>query len=240
MEKLKNIALLIDADNASAEGIDPVLTVLAELGQVNIRRAYGNWAKSALSKWSKITNRYGISPQQQFDLTKGKNATDMAMTIDAIDLLYQGKVDGFGIMSSDSDFTPLATRLRQDGLIVYGFGAAKTPEAFQNACTRFIEVEALIAAEKQESEPKARSAKKSAIQPVDQELIDLLGTAWKKAKRDDRGFARLSDMGQIFNNRSSFDARNYGFERLSDLIEAAGDQFKVERREDGVYVKRLR
>ena len=110
-ETLKNIALLIDADNATARGIDPVLTVLAELGQVNIRRAYGNWAKQALHKWSDITHRYGLQPIQQFDLTKGKNATDMAMTIDAIDLLYGGKVDGFGIMSSDSDFTPLVSRL---------------------------------------------------------------------------------------------------------------------------------
>ena len=128
-ESLKNIALLIDADNTTPRGIDPVLTALAKLGQVNIRRAYGNWAKPALTKWAGLTNRYGIRPQQQFDLTKGKNATDMAMTIDAIDLLYQGKVDGFGIMSSDSDFTPLVTRLRQDGLTVYGFGSAKAPDA---------------------------------------------------------------------------------------------------------------
>ena len=118
MSELKNIALLIDADNTTPEGIDPVLTVMAELGQVNIRRAYGNFAKDNLIHWGKITNKCGIRPQQQFDVSKGKNATDMAMTIDAIDLLYQGKVDGFGIMTSDSDFTPLVTRLRQDGLIV--------------------------------------------------------------------------------------------------------------------------
>lgn len=113
--ELKNIALLIDADNTTPRGIDPVLTVMAELGQVNIKRAYGNFAKNNLANWGTITHKFGIRPQQQFDLTAGKNATDMAMTIDAIDLLYQGKVDGFGIMSSDSDFTPLATRLRQDG-----------------------------------------------------------------------------------------------------------------------------
>src|SRR6185436_6459754 len=144
---LQNIALLIDSDNASHAGIDPVLTVLAELGQVNIRRAYGNWAKPARAGWSKITHRYGLQPIQQFDLTKGKNATDMAMTIDAIDMLYRGKVDGFGIMSSDSDFTPLVTRLRQDGLLVYGFGSAKAPEAFKTACTRFIDVDQLIRTE---------------------------------------------------------------------------------------------
>jgi hypothetical protein len=237
---LKNIALLIDADNANADGIDPVLTVLAELGSVNIRRAYGNWAKAGLKGWSKILHRYGISPHQMFDLTKGKNATDMAMTIDAMDLLNQGKVDGFGIMSSDSDFTPLAMRLRQDGAIVYGFGKSGTPEAFQNACTRFIEVEALIAAEKQDDARKSETPTKRGSQPVDEELIDLLSTAWKKSKRDSNGFAKLSEMGQILNNRSSLDARNYGFDRLSDLIEAAGSQFKVERRDDVVYVKRLR
>ena len=113
---LKNIALLIDADNASHAGIDPVLTVLAELGQVNIRRAYGNWAKPALSNWNKITHRFGLQPMQQFDLTKGKNATDMKMTIDAMDLLFRGRVEGFGIMSSDSDFTRLAARIREQGV----------------------------------------------------------------------------------------------------------------------------
>jgi hypothetical protein len=244
-DRLKNIALLIDADNINPVGIDPVLTVLAELGQVNIRRAYGNWAKPALSNWSKHTHRFGLQPVQQFDMTRGKNATDMAMTIDAIDLLYAGKVDGFGIMSSDSDFTPLATRLRQDGITVYGFGDGKTPEAFKTACTRFIEVNALIAANKTEDEvPTATGGKAAAVTaaktPVDQDVIDLLAAAWKASKRDAQGFARLGEMGNIANNRSSFDVRNFGFRRLSDLLEASGDNFKIERREDGFYVKRLR
>lgn len=232
---LKNIALLIDADNASHAGIDPVLTVLAELGQVNIRRAYGNWAKPALSKWNQITHRYGLQPMQQFDLTKGKNATDMAMTIDAIDLLYRGKVDGFGIMSSDSDFTPLVTRLRQDGLIVYGFGTAKAPEAFKTACTRYIDVDQLIhTTTKEEDEPAPASP------AIDDELIELLGAAWRAASRDEEGFARLQEVGQIAGNRSSFDVRNYGFKRLSDLMKAAGDNFKLERRDNQLYVKRVR
>jgi hypothetical protein len=238
---LKNIALLIDADNASAAGLDPVLTVLAELGQVNIRRAYGNWAKRGLVRWSEIANSYGIRPQQQFDLTKGKNATDMAMTIDAIDLLYQGKVDGFGIMSSDSDFTPLATRLRQDGLVVYGFGNSRTPEAFKTACTRFIEVEALIATVGKEPDAPTAPDQPAVAAPVDKALIDLLGAAWKAAKRDENGFAPLNDVGNIAGNRSSFDVRNYGYKRLSELMEAASDHFKVERRADGqLVVKRLR
>ena len=234
-ESLKNIALLIDADNASHAGIDPVLTVLAELGQVNIRRAYGNWAKPALAKWNQITHRYGLQPMQQFDLTKGKNATDMAMTIDAIDLLYRGKVDGFGIMSSDSDFTPLVTRLRQDGLLVYGFGSAKAPEAFKTACTRYIDVDQLIRTEAAEEDQPT-----SDTQQVDRELIELLGAAWKAASRDEDGFAKLQEVGQIAGNRSSFDVRNYGYKRLSDLMRATGDSFKLERREGQLFVKRVR
>jgi hypothetical protein len=233
-EALKNIALLIDADNASAAGIDPVLTVLAELGQVNVRRAYGNWQKQALSKWDKITHRFGLQPVQQFDLTKGKNATDMAMTIDAIDLLYGGKVDGFGIMSSDSDFTPLVTRLRQDGLLVYGFGSAKAPEAFKTACTRYIDVDQLIRTQAQDEAPKASDSQ------IDPELIELLGAAWKAASRDEEGFAKLQEVGQIAGNRSSFDVRNHGFKRLSDLMKAASDNFKLERRDNQLYVKRVR
>ncbi|MDE1466772.1 NYN domain-containing protein [Aurantiacibacter sp. D1-12] len=231
---LKNIALLIDADNASHAGIDPVLTVLAELGQVNIRRAYGNWAKPALSNWNKITHRFGIQPMQQFDLTKGKNATDIAMAIDAIDLLNAGKVDGFGIMSSDSDFTPLVTRLRQDGLIVYGFGGAKAPEAFRSACTRYIDVDQLIRTNSRDDKTENNDA-------IDQELIELLGEAWKAASRDDEGFARLHEVGQIAGNRSSFDVRNHGYKRLSEMMRAASDNFKMERRDDKqLYVKRLR
>ncbi len=238
-ESLHNIALLIDADNVSAEAIDPVLTVLAKLGQVNIRRAYGNWAKHALTNWSKITNRYGIRPQQQFDLTKGKNATDMAMTIDAMDLLYQGKVDGFGIMSSDSDFTPLVTRLRQDGLLVYGFGNAKTPEALKTACTRFIEVEALIEGERAEGSMSESTPPERPIKSLDQEIIELLGVAWKAAKRDEEGYAALSEVGQIANNRSSFDARSYGFKSLIDLIRSS-DHFRVKMVGQHPWMKRVR
>lgn len=238
----KNIALLIDADNASPDGIDSVLTVMAELGQVNIRRAYGNFAKDNLRRWDTITNKYGIRPHQQFDVSKGKNATDMAMTIDAVDLLYQGKVDGFGIMSSDSDFTPLVTRLRQDGLVVYGFGKATTPASFRSACTRFIDVDALLAGDKAEDDPGESSPQSVAAKPVvDADLIELLGDAWKAARRDENGFALMSEVGNIAGNRSSFDVRNYGFKRLSDLF-ASLDQFKIERRgENGhPHVKRLR
>ena len=235
---LKNIALLIDADNASHTGIDAVLTVLAELGQVNVRRAYGNWTKPGLSKWDKITHRFGLQPIQQFDLTKGKNATDMAMTIDAVDLLYAGKVDGFGIMSSDSDFTPLVTRLRQDGLLVYGFGSAKAPEAFKTACTRYIDVDQLIRTEEAEETPR-ESESKSEVKTDYEVLIGLLGSAWKAAKRDENGFASLNEVGNIAGNRSSFDVRNYGFKRLSEMLRA-DQRFKVESRDGLLVVKRVR
>lgn len=238
-ETLKNIALLIDADNIDPRGIDPVLTVMAELGQVNVRRAYGNFAKQALVNWDTITNKFGIRPQQQFDVSKGKNATDMAMTIDAIDLLNQGKVDGFGIMTSDSDFTPLVTRLRQDGIIVYGFGGTKTPQAFRSVCTRFIEVEKLIAGNALDEMPNGKSRREK-ITPVDTDLLELIGAAYKEAKRDEAGFAKLQQVGQIAGNRSSFDVRNHGFKSLSELFESL-DNFKVERRDDKqIYVKRLR
>jgi uncharacterized protein (TIGR00288 family) len=241
---LKNIALLIDADNTTPDGIDPVLTVMAELGQVNIRRAYGNFAKDNLSRWGEISNKFGIRPQQQFDVSKGKNATDMAMTIDAIDLLYQGKVDGFGIMTSDSDFTPLVTRLRQDGIIVYGFGEEKTPQAFKSVCTRFIDIRQLIssyAADKPNSDPISRRASAKDTQtPVDKDVLELITAAYAEAKRDDEGYALLQQVGQIAGNRSSFDVRNYGFKRLSDLF-ASLDNFKLDRRDDSqIYVKRLR
>ena len=238
--ELKNIALLIDADNTTPEGIDPVLTVMAELGQVNIRRAYGNFAKDNLARWDKITNKFGIRPQQQFDVSKGKNATDMAMVIDAIDLLYQGKVDGFGIMTSDSDFTPLVTRLRQDGILVYGFGESKTPQAFKSVCTRFIDIKQLIKNYADDRPGKRGSAKEESGGSVDEDLMELITAAYSEAKRDDNGFAKLQQVGQIAGNRSSFDVRNYGFKSLSDLFNTL-DNFQMERRDGNqVFVKRLR
>ena len=225
-----NIALLIDADNASPDSLDPVLTVLAELGTVNIRRAYGNWQKAGLKGWGKIVHRHAIEPQQQFDVTKGKSATDMKMTIDAMDLLYRGHVDGFGIVSSDSDFMPLAMRIRQEGLPVYGFGTSKTPESFRQACTRFIDVVALI-----ESDKGAAEAHKT----VDEDVRELLIDAYNAVKRDERGFASLRAVGQRAGNRSSFDTRNYGYSRLSELVGSIPN-FVTEMREGGqVFIKRV-
>lgn len=238
----KNIALLIDADNASPDRLEDVLTVLAELGTVNIRRAYGNWEKTSLKGWKALTHRYAVEPQQQFDVTKGKSATDMKMIIDAMDLLFRGRVDAFGLMSSDSDFMPLVVRLKQDGLPVYGFGGAKTPESFRQACTRFIDVDQLASA----AEPPAfltTSAKAAAPPPkpaeIDDALLKVLGNAWKAAKRDERGYANLTEVGKLAGNQSSFDARSYGFSRLSELV-AAIPQFTTEKREGVTFVRRVR
>ena len=262
-----NIALLIDADNASAAHFDSVMTVLAELGTVNIRRAYGNWSKATLKAWAALSITQASEPQQQFDLTKGKNATDMKMTIDAMDLMASGRVDGFGLMSSDSDFTPLATRIRQQGIPVYGFGSANTPEGFRRACTRFLNVAALKPAEipvaakapVRKATPasvapaKAAPAKAAAApvapppapapppaKAVDAEVVRLLIDAYDEAKRDERGFVALGPVGQRVGNRSSFDVRNYGFKRLSDLVGAIPN-FITEVREGGqTWIKRVK
>ena len=165
---------------------------------------------------------------------RGKNATDMKMTIDAMDLLFRGRVTGFGIMSSDADFTPLAMRIRQEGIPVYGFGTDRTPEGFREACTRFIDVAALT--KTHEAEKPAKPAVNES--GVDAAVVALLIDAYNSAKRDERGFAGLSEIGQLAGNRSSFDVRNYGFKRLSDLIKKVSN-FQSEMRDGRMYVKRI-
>jgi uncharacterized protein (TIGR00288 family) len=232
-----NIALIIDADNASPEHLDEVLLVLGELGTINVRRAYGNWEKASLKGWSALSSEHSIIQMQQRDVVKGKSATDMKMTIDAMDLLYRGNVDGFGIMSSDSDFLPLAQRIREDGLQVYGFGTAKTPLPFQQACSRFYDVSALALDDDEQLERPETAAGQ---RPVDSELLQVLGSAYKASKRDEEGYTPLSELGQRAKAVSSFAARNYGFSRLSDLIKAVPN-FEVKSGDDGrLLVKRLR
>ncbi len=233
-----NIALLIDADNASPDHLDEVLLVLGELGTINVRRAYGNWAKASLKGWGSLTGQHSIVPMQQFDVVKGKSATDMRMTIDAMDLLYRGNIDGFGIMSSDSDFLPLAQRIREDGLPVYGFGTAKTPISFQQACTRYFDVGAL--AEDSAIADDGLEHHADGRRKIDSELLDVLGNAYKASKRDDEGFTPLAELGQRAKAVSSFSARNYGFTRLSDLIKSMPN-FEVKQGDDQrLLVKRLR
>ena len=236
-EQEANIALLIDADNASPDHLDEVLLVLGELGTINIRRAYGNWEKTSLKGWSSLSSSHSIIQMQQRDVIKGKSATDMKMTIDAMDLLYRGNVDGFGIMSSDSDFLPLAQRIREDGLQVYGFGTAKTPLSFQQACSRFYDVGALALDEEEQLEQPTLT---KGQRQVDTDLLQVLGSAYKASKRDEEGYTPLSELGQRAKAVSSFAARNYGYTRLSDLIRAVPN-FEVKSGEDGrLLVKRLR
>ena len=227
-----NIALLIDADNASPDHLDEVLTVLAEWGEINIRRVYGNWRKNSLRGWADLTGRHSLVPVQQFDIVKGKSATDMKMVIEAMDLLHRGTIGAFGIMSSDSDFLPLAQRIREGGIPCYGFGTQKAPVSFQQGCTRFYDTAKLAKETTHDDEPAERR--------VDQDLLDILGNAYKQSKRDEEGFTPLSELGQRAKAVSSFAVRNYGYTRLSDLIRDL-DNFDVKNGADGrLVVKRLR
>jgi len=161
LDKPARIALLIDADNSPASKIDVILAELAKIGVANIRRAYGNWKKDGLKGWEAVLHEYAIRPIQQFDYSKGKNATDMVMVIDAMDLLYTDEPDAFGIVSSDADFTPLVMHLKAKGASVFGFGAKKTPAPFVNACSRFLYLENLGAAAADEAEKPAKAASKA-------------------------------------------------------------------------------
>jgi len=233
MTDTRNIALLIDSDNASPDHLDEVLLVLGELGAINIRRAYGNWKKPALKGWEALTYEHSIVPVQQFDVVKGKSATDMRMIIDTMDLLYRGQMGGLGIMSSDSDFSPLVQRVRESGLPVYGFGTTKTPISLQAACTRFIDVAALKAASDADPSPEEPAS-------ATKDVVKVLGDAWKQSKRDADGYASIAEVGQRAANLSSFSVRNYGARSLSELFGTL-EQFGVRKAEDGrLLVKRLR
>ncbi|MEZ5278056.1 MAG: NYN domain-containing protein [Opitutaceae bacterium] len=231
----ESIALLIDADNAPAARIDFIIAELATYGVVNIRRAYGNWKKNELISWEKVLHEYAIQPVQHFDITKGKNATDMALVIDAMDILYTKNVGTFCLVSSDCDFTPLILRLRTDGKKVIGFGAQKTPSPFVNSCTRFLFLD---------DPEKIRSAKKDTASTASQlkqdtKLMTVLRNA-VEAAADEDGWARLGPVGSHISNQGSFDSRNYGFSKLSDLFSAI-DLFEVEKtRKNNVTVYAVR
>lgn len=217
-----HIALLIDADNSPAAKIGLILTELSTFGVTNVRRAYGNWKKSELKGWEEKLHEHAIRPMQQFDYSKGKNASDMAMVIDALELLYTDRPDAFGIVSSDADFTPLVMHLRAKGAAVYGFGASKTPEPFVNACSRFLFLEKLGAEELGESGEAAPSAPlrvTTAQLKQDAKLVTLLRNA-VQAAADESGWARVGAVGQQIGNQASFDSRNYGYATLTKLLAA--------------------
>ena len=244
------IALLIDADNSPASKIDEVLDELAKYGVINIRRAYGDWKSRHLNAWEEVLHEYAIQPMQQFAYTKGKNATDSAMIIDAMDLLYTKQLDGFGIVSSDSDFTPLVMRIRANGLKVFGFGEKKTPEPFVKACSVFLYLENLgeppetniVEVTVNEKESIAPPAAKAGVTKLsakelrsDTRLVSLLRKA-VEAAADDEGWAKLSAIGSHISKQASFDSRNYGYPKLKDLYQAIG-LFDIQTRDKLISVR---
>lgn len=241
MSKSKKIALLIDCDNVSHNSIEGVLEELAKYGMVNVRHAHGDWKNPSLSGWIERLHPHAIRPMQQFAYTKGKNATDSAMIIDAMDLLYSKNVDAFALMTSDSDFTPLVLRILESGLPVYGFGEKKTPQPFVDACSPFIYTENFVPVEEEKTSPANKLHKKSRNElRGDTWLIRLLRTAVEQTSEDD-GWAQMSKVGHYISNNSSFSAINFGYKKLSDLIKAT-ELFEFEMRNDGavMYIKDAR
>ena len=203
------LAVLIDADNAQASLISELLAEVAKFGTASIKRAYGDWTNSHLKQWKEDLNKHAIQPMQQFSYTTGKNATDASLIIDAMDILHENSLDGFCLISSDSDFTRLATRIRESGLIVYGFGEKKTPEAFIAACDKFVFTEIL----KEKKEVPVHKDESNNV-----ELRPLIISAINAVSKDD-GWAQLSNVGGYINkNHPSFDSRNYGYDKLGKLI----------------------
>lgn len=238
MSDPKRIALLIDCDNVSHNAIEGVLEELAKYGMVNVRHAHGDWNSPSLSGWIEKLHPNAIRPMQQFAYTKGKNATDAAMIIDAMDLLYSGTTDAFALMSSDSDFTPLSLRILESGMPVYGFGEKKTPKPFVDACSTFIFTENLAPGDESKAGTEDQQNKKTRKElRSDTWLVKLLRTAVEQTSEDD-GWAHMGRIGQYISNNSSFSAVNYGYKKLSDLVRAT-ELFDIELRNDGnaIYIK---
>lgn len=216
------IALLIDADNSPASKIDDILNELSAFGETSIRRAYGNWTKTELRGWADVLHEKAIRPIQLYDYSKRKNASDIALVIDAMELLYTDQPDAFGIVSSDADFTPLVMHLREKGAAVYGFGAQKTPAPFVSACSRFLFLDQLGADTEDGDEdeaPKRQLRVSTAKLKQDAALVRLLRNA-VKVSADEEGWALVGTVGQNISNQSSFDPRNYGYASLSKLLAA--------------------
>lgn len=218
MKKEDYIALFIDCDNISHRAIEGIINELSTYGVVNIRQAYGNWTKENLKNWESKLLEFAIKPIQQFDYSKNKNATDILMTIDAIDMLHTKRIDAFAFATSDSDFTPVVMRVQQEGIKVFGFGEKKTPEAFMAACSQFIFTEKLMGDLPKSSETVIAEARKSSEElKKDIWLIKLLNNAQSQTM-DEFGWSNLADMGAYINNKSSFSPVNYGYKKLSALL----------------------
>lgn len=240
------LAVLIDADNVPYANVKEMLEEIAKYGTPTFKRIYGDWTKPTVSGWKTVLLENAITPVQQYSYTAGKNATDSAMIIDAMDILYSGRVDGFCIVSSDSDFTRLATRLREAGMKVIGIGEKKTPRAFISACEKFIYLEILKSASEssdnsKKSKGKSKSDEKS-VEKVDRNLIKLI-TDSVNDLADENGWAFLGELGNLLiKKQPNFDPRNYGFNKMHQLIKSI-DKFEVDQRDTGnkniklVYVR---
>lgn len=234
------LAVLIDADNAQPKLAEALLAEIAKYGVASVKRIYGDWTLPNLKGWKDTLAEYAIQPIQQFRYTVGKNATDGAMIIDAMDLLYTERLDGFCLVSSDSDFTRLASRIREAGLTVYGFGEQKTPKSLVAACDKFIYVDVLRGSEEQDKSPPPADTRKLR---GDARLVSLFRGAIDAASDDD-GWAGLGAVGsQISKQAPDFDSRNYGFGKLSALARAIGlfeieDRKTAEGRSKAIYLRR--
>ncbi len=225
MDNLK-LAVLIDGDNIPSAYIKEMMEEVAKYGNPTIKRIYGDWTKPHLNKWKNVLLENAITPIQQYGYTTGKNATDSAMIIDAMDILYSNKVNGFCIVSSDSDFTRLATRLREAGMQVIGIGEKKTPNPFIVACDKFIYIEVL---KNQAQQVDEKSQNKSSIDKVTPKLIKLISTTIDDLSDDD-GWAFLGDLGSLLQKKQpNFDPRNFGFQKLTPFIDSLG-KFEIEQR----------
>lgn len=238
MEKDKNLAVLIDGDNIPSKYIKEMMAEIAKYGNPTIKRIYGDWTKPQLNKWKPILLENAINPMQQYSYTTGKNATDSAMIIDAMDILFSEKVDGFCIASSDSDFTRLATRIRETGMTVIGIGEKKTPNPFIVACDRFIYLEILHDEETPDEDVNDKGSnrnkqpKKQSVDSINPALIKLIQQSVTDLA-DDEGWAFLGEVGGLVQKKQpSFDARNYGFSKLTPLIKSTG-LFEIDQRDGG-------
>lgn len=225
-----NLAVLIDGDNIPSAYVKEMMEEIAKYGNPTIKRIYGDWTQPNLAKWKNILLENAITPIQQYSYTSGKNATDSAMIIDAMDILYSEKVNGFCIVSSDSDFTRLATRLREAGMQVIGIGEKKTPNPFIVACDKFVYIEILKTKTKEKASEDEKELDKETFDKISLKEIKLIATTITDLSDDD-GWAFLGDVGSLLQKkRPNFDPRNYGFQKLTPLIHSIG-KFEIEQRE---------
>jgi hypothetical protein len=229
------LAVIIDADNVPHATVKGMMEEIAKYGVPTFKRIYGDWTKPNLSGWKGVLLENAITPVQQYGYTSGKNATDSAMIIDAMDILYTGKVDGFCIVSSDSDFTRLAVRLRESGMKVFGFGEKKTPNPFIVACDKFIYLEILKGSDMEDTQEKSATsgtpnADRSTVSRIDKKTILLIASTVNDIADED-GWAFLGDVGNLLiKKQPDFDPRNYGFEKLTPLIKSLKASFEIDER----------